>query len=312
MAIPAGVSRASNNLRCAPWTRAQGLDPIGTAGYARAMLTVEWPLPWPSRIDDIPELGRLLEATGEAGVQIQALVPEGSDRGKIGVTAYRSSWAGGFDRVEATVARTDLVEGVLTLLAEPAAAEPGDGAPSSATEVLICAHGRRDRCCGSFGTQLATRLSKGDPFDGHVRVRRTSHTGGHRFAPTGILLPQGTAWAFLDEESLFGIVSRSGDLEKLLPQYRGYLGLESPQLQALEREVVYRIGWSVFDMGRTGEDLGGHRYRIRVQSPNGEASVWEGTVVATRSLPVPVCGAPIEDAVKSQTELAVHDVVQVR
>ena len=48
--------------------------------------------------------------------------------------------------------------------------------------LLVCTHGGRDRCCGSDGTRLFQALF---PPPG-VRVWRTSHTAGHRFAPTAI------------------------------------------------------------------------------------------------------------------------------
>ena len=49
------------------------------------------------------------------------------------------------------------------------------------TDVLVCTHGTRDTCCGSLGTRLWRDLDAGG-----ATVRRTSHTGGHRFAPTAV------------------------------------------------------------------------------------------------------------------------------
>ena len=57
-------------------------------------------------------------------------------------------------------------------------------------KLLICTHGSRDRCCGRLGTILHRSASARWP---DVDVHRISHTGGHRFAPTAILLPSGTA-----------------------------------------------------------------------------------------------------------------------
>ncbi len=118
-------------------------------------------------------------------------------------------------------------------------------------------------------------------------------------------------WGYLDEDTLLDIVNRSGDLETLLPHYRGYLRLGSPALQALERAVLAEIGWPLFDMPRWGEELGGGHCRLYVEPSDLAPSVWEGTVRVTRELPVPVCGAPIDDAVKSQVELSVEDLARV-
>ena len=73
-------------------------------------------------------------------------------------------------------------------------------------EVLVCSHGARDRCCGGPGTRLTieVRAALGD-----LRIRRTSHLGGHRFAPTALTLPDGRMWAFLDADALVGIVDRT-------------------------------------------------------------------------------------------------------
>lgn len=87
----------------------------------------------------------------------------------------------------------------------PEADEPGGGP----IDVLICTHGRRDVCCGKFGTALALRAEKVLRGTG-VRIRRTSHLGGHRFAPTALVLPEGTLWAFADDDLLVRLIERSG------------------------------------------------------------------------------------------------------
>ena len=48
------------------------------------------------------------------------------------------------------------------------------------------------------------------------------------------------------------IVARDGPLDDLLPRYRGCSGLSSPAVQALERAVFAELGWSLFDMARSG------------------------------------------------------------
>jgi hypothetical protein len=305
-----GPADAGPDLRCATWTRVQAVDPIGTAGSATAVLAVEWPQPWPARMEEVPELRRLLEETAGAGVQLQAVVPDRSDPFALRVMAYTPSPGAGFEKTEATASRGDLVATALRLLRDPSPA-PRSPLPDGVLDVQICAHGRRDRCCGSLGTRLATRLLAQDSTEHRIRIWRTSHTGGHRFAPTAIVLPQGTVWAYLNEDSLLNILHRSGDLEELLPHYRGYLRLGSPALQAIERAVLAEVGWPLFDMARWGEELGGGHYRLHVETPSGGSSVWDGTVRTTRTLPVPVCGEPIEHAVKSQVELAVGELARV-
>jgi hypothetical protein len=177
-------------------------------------------------------------------------------------------------------------------------------------DVLVCAHGRRDVCCGALGTVLAQELERGVLGPG-IRCWRTSHTRGHRFAPTAFVFPEGTAWAFVDAVLLRRVVHREGPVEELLPRYRGCAGLGSPALQALERAVLVQTGWDLFDRARQGEHVGGDRVRLTARSAGGTTQVWEGTVVTGRLLPVPQCGRPIGEATKSEPELGIADVRQI-
>ncbi|WP_424809690.1 sucrase ferredoxin [Rhodococcus sp. 27YEA15] len=78
-----------------------------------------------------------------------------------------------------------------TVLAGPA---PGLGVRVEDSVVLVCAHGKRDRCCAVLGRPVAAELATafGD------RVWECSHTGGHRFAPSIIVLPTGHTYGRLD------------------------------------------------------------------------------------------------------------------
>jgi len=101
------------------------------------------------------------------------------------------------------------------------------------------------------------------------------------------------------------IVARSGEVADVMRHYRGYLRLPFPELQALEREVLGVVGWELFGAERWGEHLGDGRVALHVRWPGHAPTTWAAQVRAGRTLPVPVCGAPIGDAVKQQTELVV-------
>src|SRR5262245_13865966 len=63
---------------------------------------------------------------------------------------------------------------------------------------LVCTNGRRDVCCAVRGRPVAREAA-------HLRpgqVWETSHTGGHRFAPTGVLLPYGLTLARLTADDV--------------------------------------------------------------------------------------------------------------
>lgn len=294
-------------VHCAAWTRDHSVDPIGTAGFGEALLLVELPLPWPARVEEAPALRPLAGDLEGARVLIQAVVPDDPDPAGARVVAYRAHAGAGYVRRAAAVPPAEIPAAARRLLAE------GPGEPAGMKEVLVCGHGRRDRCCGSLGTQLALRLQAGaGDRDGHgVRVHRTSHTGGHRFAPTGIVLPEGTVWGYLDDDVLAAVLSRSGDVARVLPHYRGYLRLASPALQALEREVLGTVGWRLLGARRWGEQVGDATYHLHASWGDGPAMTWSARVRPVRTVPVPVCGAPVADARKSQTELAVEDLAPV-
>ena len=75
---------------------------------------------------------------------------------------------------------------------------------------LVCTNGRHDVCCAVRGRPVA--LSGHARYPG--RIWECSHTGGHRFSPTGVLLPWGRTLGRLDVGSV-GEVLESADLGEL-------------------------------------------------------------------------------------------------
>jgi hypothetical protein len=298
---------SSQAVRCATWARSVALDPGGTAGRPNGFLVVDRPLPWPRDIGEIDGLGDVVALAREHGLRVQGRVPTLGQAEHI--TLYRRAPEGPFRGYfgEDVDAAADLA----AALARPPRSVDHPG------EVLVCTHGRRDTCCGSAGTTLfasltgAARSVSGATVAGRT-VNRTSHTGGHRFAPTVIVLPEGTAWAFADADLVERVVTRSGPLKDVVPRYRGCTGLSSPALQCLERAVLGEMGWSLLASARTGEMLDGDGVRLSVLDPDGEQSVWEAEVVAGRTVTVPDCGGALEDARKTETERVVRALRRVR
>ena len=60
--------------------------------------------------------------------------------------------------------------------------------------LLVCTHGRRDRCCAVDGRALARAVAA----TGESDVWESTHLGGHRFAPTALVLPTGYLYGRLD------------------------------------------------------------------------------------------------------------------
>ena len=302
----------ANPLRCSAVTRAAGVDPVGTAGSYDGYLLVEWPLPWPRDIGAVEELAPLAAPLAAAGIRLQALVPPDGTSGERRLVLYRQppgELFAGYERDERVVPVDRVVDGALDLVAAIGAGPPPTPTDDVTADVLVCTHGQRDVCCGSMGTALAAELmADGAPFGPGVRTWRTSHTGGHRFAPTAVVLPQGTVWAHLDADALRRIVGRQGPLDDLLPRYRGCAGVGPPMAQAVEREAFARHGWAWLDHHRRGRLLDDGRVRLDAVAPDGSVQAWEATVEVGRTVPVPECGRPLDEAKKSESEWRVTGV----
>lgn len=291
--------------RCSSWTRANRVDPIGTAGSYRGILVVEWPLPWPADVSSIPELAPVADAARRENVRLQAVAAEGSRSERLALYQWDPS-QGRYEGVEVPDPG-DVPALALRLLS---GGRPSGSVPITVREVLVCGHGTRDRCCGSMGTRLERSMRSGALGAG-TRVSRTSHTGGHRFAPTAIILPEGTWWGYLDDEALPEIVTRRVPFGDHAGRYRGCSGLAGPEVQALERSVLARVGWSLLDRPRTGHELGAGEFGLAADGPDGQAAYWKARVVTTRMLPVPKCGLPVTGTEKKEPELAVQDLQEL-
>ncbi len=269
-------------------------------GAYQSFLLVEWPLPWPHDLSEIPALASLGADLAAAGCRLQGIVPPGDQTQRRVVRYHLDSTApfAGYRRSELIVDPADVISAARQLLADPPLAS-SDGRP---TDVLVCTHGRRDRCCGSFGTELALQLlADPDCLGSSTRVSRTSHTGGHRFAPTAMVFPEGTGWAFADMDLLSKVVQRRGPITDVLDRYRGCAGLDTPEAQVVERGVLAEIGWDLFDLPRWSTRQADGAVRLHVQYTD-RTDVWEGRVAPGRVLPVPECGAPVGAARKTSTE----------
>ena len=326
--MAATTSEPSRALLCSEWTLAQALDPIGTAGDYAGYLLVEWPLPWPRDAGEIEELAPLRPLLAAARHRLQLMAsPPGEELHRV--IRYGNA-AGevfrGFSAQTVRVGTAEVVDAAVALLGTDPAGRGGDGrdpitaegeavtSPSAEHLVLVCTHGRRDRCCGARGTELALTLQSNlGQLGAGTSLARTSHTGGHRYAPTALVFPEGTAWAFADIELLARVAGRVGPLDDLLPHYRGCTGVGSPELQALEREVLAEVGWELWDLPRFGEELGDGRVRLHVEgwTAGGGKGTWEATVSQGRTMPMPACGGPADEPVTTAWESVVRDFVRV-
>ncbi len=290
-----GDALGHDTFRCAPWTAAQGFDPIGSATGFDRLVTVEVPGPWPA---DVADLEWIAPLEVPEGTRVQAIVAES---GRSDGTVLLTRW-------ERDAARLRGIDALVPAEEVPAAlaALVSGGAPEAASteappEILVCSHGARDRCCGGPGTRLAVETRAALP---EMRVRRTSHLGGHRFAPTALTLPDGRMWAYLDAEILAGIVRRELPAGEAREFYRGNVALD-PWAQVVEGAVLEDCGWGTADFDELGasSDIDGDRASVALSWTSGRATDERSAVVEiTTRYPVLQCGLAPSEAEKHSAE----------
>lgn len=282
-------------LRCAPWTLDLGVDPIGSAVELDRLVTVEVPLPWPADVGDLPWIADL---DPPAGTRVQTIVPEVARAdGTVLVTRWEARGA----RFTGTDWAVPAVDVPVALAAVVAGGEPEATGQVAPAEILICGHGSRDRCCGGSGTRLAVEARAALP---DIRIRRTSHLGGHRFAPTALSMPDGRVWAFLDALVLAGIVDRTLHPVEARDHYRGHVALD-PWSQVVEGLNLSEHGWPGLDVDtlQADVDVAGDEATVTLRWDGGAGDGARTTRVGVRRrYPVLQCGLPPETAKKDTPE----------
>ncbi len=272
----------------------------GTAAQVTRWLCVEHPGAWGRDVLGDAVLGaelstELARRTDAAGVRFMLIRKPGRTASITRRTVLLASSVPGrtwCERIDVD-SLDELLALDLTRMDGPA---PGIGTELTEPAVLVCAHGKRDQCCARFGRPIAAYLGAKFP----EAVWECSHTGGHRFAPSMIVLPTGYTYGRLDSvrseavvaDAMRGIVSVDG--------LRGRSAYQ-PAGQAAEvaiRQVVAADAGDL-DVDETGETpLVRHRDGRR----------WQ-TILRTWTLPPrpASCGA----APKSVSAVAVETVVEL-
>jgi hypothetical protein len=120
-----------------------------------------------------------------------------------------------------------------------------DAVPVTAGLALVCAHARRDRCCAAKGRPLAAYLDQllrsESAATSYEPVWECSHLGGHRLAPTALLLPIGAVYGRLNQQSLYAAHQAAQNSRVLPDLLRGMARYPKP-VQAAEVAVRLRAG----------------------------------------------------------------------
>lgn len=273
---------ATESVRCVDFATANDVDPGGTALAPDVVVLAEVDEPWPKPAGKHEAMVELVRACQERpeNIRLLAAVPKVDEPRRV--IAFRPA-TGGATRSERLMCADPLgaLHGVLDDPA-PTSIAIDDGV----TSVLVCTQGTHDVCCGTDGARFAD-WAEGE-FD--VEVFRVSHTGGHRFAPTAMTLPDGRMWAYLDETSAREIVINRTNAASVASQCRGWWGAATGPAQVAERAVFASIGFELDSMARSTAIVGGEnpaRVHVAVEDKSYEVVIESG-----REIPTIMCGAP--------------------
>jgi len=269
--------------RCADFAESIQLDPGGTAINAAMVVLVETPLPWPTPVFEHQFLAGLtsMMPTTAGPARVLAAVPTEGEALRV-----FTWWRDDDGETQGRVHHPDDVGVFMNRLTDISPDTLSDDvAPEQA--ILICTQGSHDVCCGTEGTKLA---KQSDLLLPHVATFRVSHTGGHRFSPTAMTLPDGRMWASLDIKALDGIVNRTYPAGEIAILCRGWWGAARGPEQIAERAALAVEGWDLDDAERTIDvvEAGDDWWTIHVTTPN---STYRADIELGRMVPTIACRA---------------------
>lgn len=199
----------------------------GTAPVAAAWLAIEQPGPWGARAltqshldpEVGAELGRRAEGTGLRIALIRRVGRHALTDPAALRTALLCNTRPGAAKVR-SVKFTDPRELLDLDLAELGAGQLDEGDLVANPVLLVCTNGKRDQCCAERGRALALDLAQreagrdGAASSAIIDVWESDHLGGHRFAPTAVVLPTGYVYGRLDADAALAVLdaARAGQV----------------------------------------------------------------------------------------------------
>lgn len=211
----------------------------GTAPVATGWVLVEDPVPWGR--DALSQGGlppsavaHLEAAIGDHPIRYQAIRRPGRAarpaRTVFLVHGGATPWA---RRLELDDDELGDLDPTCTLSSTP----PDVGVPHHEPILLVCTHARRDACCAERGVSVARAVAGMEPDV----TWETSHTGGHRFAASVVLLPSGCVYGWMDEVTTLEALHAARDRQVALDHFRGR-STQPRHVQAAEVWVRQQYG----------------------------------------------------------------------
>jgi hypothetical protein len=241
---------------CSDHSREIGENVIGSATPYDTYILVECPQPWTTEAFNskwVPNnLKTLVEEVKRAKLSVRFLLIANDQSHRVEQTTLliyqkQKGLSQGYRKHEFKLANIDQAAVVVKKFLRGSIAE--DEKQTSITrDILVCTHGSHDKCCARYGNPFyfyaQNTISQLGCED--IRIWKSSHFGGHRFAPTMIDLPEGRYYGVLEQDSFKSILTRTGNIQCLNKVYRGWSILPIP-LQILEKELILHYGWDWFN-----------------------------------------------------------------
>jgi hypothetical protein len=234
---------------CADRSQDLGELAIGTANQIRTYVLIECPTPWSAKAIDsraMPvQLGQVMRRIGQAFDSVRFLLVNRTTTQLLGcrsVIIYQQkvgAFCDGYDRFELTVNGLEAAAAAIEHFFDQRLFIVAKPIPKQ--DVLICTHGSHDQCCARYGNPFYAAAQKLIETMDQVEVWRSSHFGGHRFAPTAMTFPDGRYYARLTIDGLRSILQGQVNSDVVRSMYRGW-GILPAALQVVEQQLLERFG----------------------------------------------------------------------
>ena len=270
------MNRTEEKLTCSGFSTSVEEPLAGTAPLWGWCICIEVPLPWDTDIlyskffqDNL--LTTELKGYSESipGLRIQALA---SDKNKpqnnIRVLSFKYQNQE-LVKSEYIFPFPDFKESIRTLInnEDIESIEKYNHTNKNVRDYLVCTHGNRDMCCGYWGYQLYKQLEMNYSSE-TIRFWRTSHLGGHRFAPTILSIDDARYWGRLKATDFDRIINKNLQSSDITDIYRGKATCISVEEQLIEKELFKIFKWDLdkkqFNMTLTNNDQSSSQYIVEI------------------------------------------------
>ena len=263
--------------RSSPWCAAlaRALDePLpGTASVAPRWVGIEHRGTWPHEIRQHPDdsVRAFIARARDAGWR-PVLVRRPGRRPSDGPT--RIFFADTAPPAPRTTVLHILDPAELASLTFPTARAPLPGEVVPDPMLLVCTHGRIDRCCAVDGRALARAVTATGVSD----VWESTHLGGHRFAPTALVLPTGYLYGRLDVAGAVAAYKAAavGEVEPALCRGRSTWTQPGQVAELVVRAETGLRGADVLRVESSTDDVAAPAQHVTVVAVDGRR--WEVTV----------------------------------